>query len=193
MFGQHIVLVDSNVLFSLTLRDWLALLYLEQPGMLFQVKWTEDILAEVIYRLRREYPEWDGGKIDDIRCKITETFSDGKVAQYEIDSTYGGTDRDDAHVHAAAAACGAHILLTADRGFKGPGLDPDELPYEIYQADEFFELIDDSDPRLVERATRRQLEYWADRKDLPQALVRADAPRFAERVRRHLQHMALRG
>lgn len=42
------VLVDANVLYSRTLRDWLALLYLESDSF-FSVYWTEDILAEAMY------------------------------------------------------------------------------------------------------------------------------------------------
>jgi hypothetical protein len=37
-----IVLLDANILYSRTLRDWIALLQVKAPG-LFNVTWTEDI------------------------------------------------------------------------------------------------------------------------------------------------------
>lgn len=50
------MLVDANVLFSRTLRDWLFLLRNETEGGMFTVYATEDILAETLYRMRRKYP-----------------------------------------------------------------------------------------------------------------------------------------
>jgi predicted nucleic acid-binding protein len=56
------VLVDANVLYSKTLREWLALLYLRQEDEIYSVYRTEDVLAETIHRLRRHHPHWNGGK-----------------------------------------------------------------------------------------------------------------------------------
>lgn len=64
------------------------------------------------------------------------------------------------------------------------------MPYEIYNADEFFVLIDDSQPRVVRAVTAEQLDYWlreVDDVDLCGPLRAAGRPRFAERVRAHLQ------
>lgn len=194
MFRRHVVLVDSNVLYSRTLRDWLALLYLDGEGGLFLVAWTEDILTEAMYHLRRKNPHWSGERTARIRERITETFADGRVVDFQIDGTFQGRDPHDAHVHAAAVASGADILLTANgEDFIPVDHDPEELPYEVYRPDDFFQLVDDVDPALVQRVTRQQLKYWADRRDLREALRDADAPRFAERVGRHLQRIALIG
>lgn len=53
------VFVDANVFFSRTLTDWLFLLRFETEGM-FQVHTTEDVFAEVIYRMRKKNPTAPG-------------------------------------------------------------------------------------------------------------------------------------
>lgn len=44
------VLVDANVLFSRTQRDWLFLLKLKSEGRIFTVSSTVDIIAETVAR-----------------------------------------------------------------------------------------------------------------------------------------------
>jgi predicted nucleic acid-binding protein len=180
------VLVDANVLYSRTLRDWLALISLSLDDEPYRVYWTEDILAETLYRLRRKHPGWDGRKIADVRDKIERAFEGGRVEDFVVDTTFPGRDADDAHVHAAALACDADILLTADNGFVGGDVDPDSLPYEVFTPDEFFVHVDDTAPVHVETATANQTRYWrrrSGRAPLGEQLARAGCPRFAERVR----------
>lgn len=69
------VLVDANVLYSKTLRDWLCLLYLASDTY-FAVYWTEDALAETIAHLRDKHPQWRGGKITKIHDQIKATCED---------------------------------------------------------------------------------------------------------------------
>lgn len=73
------VLVDANVLFPKTTRDWLSLLYGNGGNRMFHVFWTEDILTEVLYRLRRKHPSMDGGSLRDVHDKIVATFEVGRV------------------------------------------------------------------------------------------------------------------
>ncbi|WP_067654080.1 hypothetical protein [Nocardia harenae] len=63
------------------------------------------------------------------------------------------------------------------------------VTYEVYGADDFFELVDDSAPQLVRQVMEEQLRYWVPRrgKPLPEALRAASAPRFGERIRGYLQ------
>lgn len=180
------VLVDANVLYSRTLRDWLLMLQIESKGGLFTVYWTEDILAEVMYHLRREHPEWPGGRITDLRDKIARVLEGGRVDDFTVDGSFTG-DPNDQHVHAAAIACGADIVLTDDGGFSAIG---DDLPYEVYRPDDFFVLVDDSRPGLVKRVAARQARHHWQRTgaaDLCAMLVAAGCPAFAERVRVRLQ------
>ena len=190
------VFVDANVLYSRTLRDWLALLQLRSSGELYTVYWTEDVLAETIYWLRRNHPAWNGTKITSIRDLIARTFEGGRVEDFSIDDSFPGRDGDDRHVHAAAVACRADFILTSDNGFFITDGDADSRPYEVYTPDDFFVLVDDSAPALVQLVTREQTMYWArrgGRADLAGHLVGAQCPRFAERVRVHQGKLSLPG
>lgn len=121
-------IVDANVLFARTQRDWLALLYLNDDT-LFSVHWTEDILAQTISRLRRRHLDWSGGRITQVADRVRATFEGGRVDDFvSVGSSYQGTDPNDQHVHDAAIACGAHILLTSDGGFTGPRVDVTSYP-----------------------------------------------------------------
>lgn len=185
MQGSPRVFLDANVLYSRTLRDWLGLLYTIPDIPPFHVRWTEDVLAEVIYHLRRRHPEWSGSRIAAIRDRIAGTFEAGRVTDFEIDATWSGNDPNDSHVHSAAAGCGADILLTCNVS----DFPADAATYEVYHPDDFFLLVDDSSPRLVRRAVVDQIQYWLRRDrepHLPQQLRAAGCPKFAERVRRHL-------
>lgn len=158
---------------------------------IFQVRWTEDILAEALYRLRKDHPKWSGANISSMRDHIVEAFPHGRISAFAADENFTGRDEHDGHVHAAAIAGNVDILLTCNdpRDFVSPEVDLDELSYEIYGPDDFFVLVDDSDSRLVRRVTRSQRDYWFKRNrsaDLPEYLMKADAPQFAERVRCHL-------
>ncbi|MEV6432478.1 PIN domain-containing protein [Nocardia sp. NPDC051463] len=191
MGGRQVqrVLVDANIFYSRTLRDWLCLLYLRGGSEMFQVYWTEDIMAEALYHLRRKNPFLAEQQVGGIRRTIIETFGDhSQIVRYTIDRDLVYPDVMDAHVHGAAVHAEVDIVLTANRDdfdFDGS----DDLTYEVYSADAFFELIDDSKPALVRAVAQEQLVYWVERKGkaLPEALRTAGADGFAERVRRHLQ------
>ncbi|MGW4088462.1 PIN domain-containing protein [Nocardia sp. NPDC004750] len=182
------VLVDANVLYSRTLRDWLALLYLQPGNEMFEVMWTDDIMAEFHYHLRKKNPLLDDAQVGGIRRRLEHTFKTGRITGYTIDKSVTYPDVGDAHVHCAAVHAAIDILLTNnDKHFT----QMDELPYEIYTADEFFELVDDSAPRIVRAVTAKQLVYYVRNSDtssagLPERLKAAGAPAFAERVRKHL-------
>lgn len=194
--GQHIVLVDANVFYSRTLRDWVMLLALIGPES-YQIRYTEDILVETLYHLRKNHPNLHSAAIEDVREKIESAFEGCKVVGYPIDPGFLGADPHDAHVHSAALASQADILLTCDvGGFIGEGQDSDDLPYEVWHPDDFLTYVAECAPDVVQAVTKRQMTYWAARRgdvDLPQRLREAGAPQFAECVRRHLQLIALRG
>lgn len=188
------VLADANVLYSRTLRDWLALLELNSKGRMYAVYWTEDILAETLYHLRRDHPEWDGARVTAIRERVEKTFSGGQVTDFTVDGSFPGRDRNDQHVHAAAVACPADVVLTNDKDFNDLTADPDQLPYEVLAPDPFFLLVDDSAPRVVREVTRKQTVYWSGkngRAPLPHFLEQVDCPEFAERVRKHQSCLTL--
>lgn len=183
--GPLIVFVDANVLYSRTLRDWLGLIQLERLPPIYAVLWSEDVLAEVIYHLRRQHPTWDGRTITRVRDLIAGTFQDGRVENFRIDGSYSGPDPLDQHVHAAATACGADYLLTVNTDdFSGEPASP----YEVVHPDSFFCLVDDAAADAVRRVVRRQMAYWSGQREeslLPEYLIRAGCPLFAERIHRH--------
>ena len=185
--ANQVVFVDANVWFSRTLRDWIGMLYTTPDASPFEIRWSEDVLAEVLYHLRREHPDWDGGRITRVRELIAGTFENGRVEDFAIGEDYGGKDGLDAHVHAAAVACGADILVTTN--VADFAWDENESPYEVLTPDEFLLLVDDAAPELVPEVTVKMCHYWFRRQaeaNLPRKLKDAGCPGFAERVRRHL-------
>lgn len=195
MMSPQIVMIDANVLFSRTLRDWLAVLQSSPAGEVFEGFWTEDIMAEVLYWLRRTYPNLSGAQLAHVRTSVEAAFkASGRITNYEIDADFPGSDPNDAHVHSAAKACGAEIVLTDDvHGFASEGA-ADLLPYEIYTPDEFFILLDQTAPEVVREATMNQLMYFLERSksvDLPDKLRAAGAPAFASRIAEHMQTMTV--
>lgn len=169
----HTVLVDANVWYSRTLRDWVCMLATEADGDLYTVLWTDDILAECTYHLRKANPRWEGGQISRIRESIEEVFPDGRVRDFVVEG--GALDEGDQHVHAAAVAGGADLILTMNvEDFPGG----DECPYEVHTPGEFFTLVWDSAPGLVERVCREMDRYWS-RKGHPYSI--AERLRSAEK------------
>jgi len=185
--GAYGVFVDANVWYSRTLRDWLGMLYTTPENAPFVVYWTEDVLAELLYHLRREHADWDGRRITTIRDRLAGTFEAGRVEDFVVDGTYAGRDPLDAHVHAAAVACRADALVTCNAAdFQW---DENTSTYEVMHPDDFLLLVDESNPGLVADVVARMCNYWVRRKgevDLPLGLRLAQCPRFADRVLAHL-------
>ncbi|MEU0543635.1 PIN domain-containing protein [Nocardia sp. NPDC005978] len=183
------VLADANILYSRTLRDWVCLLHQHSEGSMFTVCWTEDIMAETVYHLRKKNPHYGDHQVGGTRRRIVGALGEhNAITGYSIDKTCSYPDLFDAHVHCAAIHGRVDILLTADtEGFKFDNLD--ELPYEVYSADDYFQLVDDSQPEVVAAVMEEQLRYWVPKKgkSLPEALRAAQAPGFAERIRLYLQ------
>lgn len=182
------IFVDSNVWYSRTCRDWLGILRTILDDEPFHVLWSEDVLAEVVYHLRKNHPDWDGRRITGIRDRLAGTFELGRVDHYTIDPSYGGPDPHDAHVHAAALSGRADYLVTFNiQDFQWVG---DSSPFEVMHPDTCLQLVNDSHPRHVAAATAAMMRYWFDQRgeaDLPSQLRTAGCPAFAESVRKHLQ------
>ncbi len=154
---------------------------------------SEDVIAETLSKLRDNNPRWDGGQITRIRAAIVEVF-DELVDDFDGSVAYQGADPDDFHVHAAALAAQAQILLTCDHGLLNQP-NADELEYEAYHPDDFFVLVNDSAPLNVREASLAQLRYYANKNGernsgLVDALIAAGSPHFAECVRLHLVDLA---
>lgn len=183
------VFVDASPLFSRTTRDWLFHARQVTRGQMFTIATSEDIIAETVARLRDEHPEWNGSRTGGLRGVIVDVF-DTVVVEFDGSLPFPGKDQGDQHVHAAAVAMNATMLLTDDRGFHDlPEEDADLLPYEPFTPDDFFILLDDSQPKFVREMTQRQINFWVNRgvaPNLEQHLRKAGCPQFAARVASHI-------
>lgn len=184
------VFVDSNILASRTLRDWLFLLRFEAEAM-YSTSSSLDVILEAVRAQRRRQPKADGSMTRRLFEELHQHL-DEVVDDFEGDVSFEGDDVDDHHVHAAAISAEAGVLLTNNgRDFGSP----DDLSYDIYDADDFFCLVDDSSSQHVRSVTRAQALYWTRRaekysvpaKPLGVALVDAGCPKFALRVQAHLE------
>ncbi|WP_298040090.1 hypothetical protein [uncultured Microbacterium sp.] len=187
-----IVFADANVLYSKTLRDWLFLLRHETSGELFTVASSNDVIAEVLYWIRKNNTAGPGHLTSRAKQLIEESL-DEIVRDFPAGMTFPGDDDHDTHVHAAAMTCGATYLVTDDGGFHSLAA---ALPYEVHSADTFFQLIAENVPQAVDNVIRRQISYYRDRsnnKTLSSALSTAGCPRFAAIVHQHLQAMSMGG
>lgn len=183
------VFVDADVLFSRTLRDWLFHAVDVTHGGVFAAHTSEDVLNEALARLRDQNPTWDGAQIARIRAAVRTQF-DEIVEDFDGSVPFPGSDPHDRHVHAAAMATGATMLLTNDGGFFDCA---DQLVYEPIRPDDFFVLLDDSVPHLVAEMTIRQVMYWEKRHGSPKLSERlraAGCPGFAARVEAKIAGLA---
>lgn len=182
--------MDANVLFSKTLLDWLFLLKLHNRGM-FQVHTTEDVCAEVLANMRDLRPQAPGHytarRLELIRENLDEVIPD-----FPAGLPFTGADPHDYHVHAAAIAAQADLILTCNAATDITRV-PDQETYEVMHPDHFFCLVAESSPSGLREVVPRQLEYWSARPDhlqLDDALRKADCPEFACLVRQELRRMA---
>ncbi|MGO3281094.1 MAG: PIN domain-containing protein [Brevibacterium aurantiacum] len=184
-----IVFVDANVFYSKTLRDWLFLLRRETGGDMFTVASSNDVIAEVLYQIRRNNSDGPGHLTSNPK-ETMEASLDELVRDFPGGMVFPGDDAHDTHVYAASITCGAAYLVTDDAGFHEVS---DELPYEVHSADSFFQLIAENVPQVLDNVIRTQIAYYrgrSDSKKLSEALISANCPTFAEIVHRHLQAMS---
>ncbi|OFR89564.1 hypothetical protein HMPREF2863_08405 [Micrococcus sp. HMSC067E09] len=184
------VLVDANVLVSRTTLDWLHFLRESNEGM-FQLHVTHDIQAEAIHALRRSHPRKEGGAIRD-RVEKISGMMDEVLADFSGVLDFTGTDEHDYHVHAAAVAGRADLVLT----YNAPSditTTPDLEHYDVISPDDFFILVTDSNPHCLLPLVKIQFDYWSKKPghaQLDDALRKAGCPEFAQRVRQTLGRLA---
>ncbi|OHO52764.1 hypothetical protein HMPREF2635_01500 [Corynebacterium sp. HMSC035E02] len=184
------VFVDSNILASRTILDWLFALQC-LSGSMFVFYTSQDVLAETIRVLRRKFPKAPGKIVND-RVKKVGAVMEEILCDFPGDLPFDGLDQDDYHVHAAAVASRADIVLT-DNSQDDITTSSDAQHYEIVSADDFLMLVHDSAPHLVLRCTKQQLDYWQTQsgfRGLDHALKRAGCPNFAGAVREALKVLA---
>ncbi|MGO1592918.1 MAG: hypothetical protein ACTHW1_01385 [Ancrocorticia sp.] len=184
------VLVDADVLFSRTIRDWLFLSRCN--GAFYTVHATRDILAETVARIRDNNPLLTGNQIENLHQHLMRSIDSLETDYTPEESSI--PDQGDWHVHAAANQCGMDYLVTNDQGFLTlPETVTDGFHYETFSPDDFLCLLDDSNSRSIAKVTQEQNRYWQERsssRPLDEALERAGCPMFAQRVRTHIEAIA---
>ncbi|MDR1187786.1 MAG: PIN domain-containing protein [Bifidobacteriaceae bacterium] len=190
-----VVFVDANVLYSRMIRDWLFLLKLESGRDLFAVHTSEDVIAEMLYRLRRNNPQAPGELVSRIHDRIVDNI-DERVTAYRIDGSFPGQDRDDQHVDAAAKADRADYLLTDDRGFFAAYSRYADPPgYQPCSPDEFFGMVHHAAPEVTRATVARMVSYWENQGQSPNSETRlesAGCPALSKIVARIVHPQAIR-
>lgn len=184
------VFVDANVLASRTILDWLFALHC-LAGSMFVFHTSQDVLVEAARSLRKRLPTAPGKIIQDRVTKV-EAVMEEIVSDFPGDIPFDGLDRNDYHVHAAAVASRADIVLT-DNSERDITTSAELQHYEILNTDDFLMLVHDSAPHLVLECTKQQLDYWQTQKNfrgLDEALKQAGCPNFASAVREALKVLA---
>ena len=201
--GATSILLDTNILLSKTLRDWILLPNQILNKKYFDIHTTQNILDEWGYHWLRGNPTGN----DAARVKVREQIGKSVfvLEGYPISSIHGYPDKNDLHIHAAMVKHNIDYLVTNDKALldywetnENTG---NPLPYVTISADDL--LMDFVEPHLG-RSTQESLilsladlaeiylfqERYFIKKygeaDLCGALERAEAPRFAAYLRRHI-------
>ena len=203
--GVTSILLDTNILLSKTLRDWILLPNLILGKEYSKIYTTQNILDEWGYHWLRENPTGD----DAARAKVREQIEKATyhVEGYKIHPQPGYPDENDLHLHAAMVEHNIDYLVTNDNAlldyWETSENTGDPLPYVTISADDL--LMAFVEPHLG-RSTQESLilssaelaeiylfqERYFIKKygeaDLCGALGRkkAGAPRFADYLRHHI-------
>ncbi|MFY1618359.1 PIN domain-containing protein [Micromonospora sp. WMMD736] len=184
------VFIDANILYSRCLRDWLVMMALDSQHTAFELRWSEAVLAEAFYHLRRNHPGAPEQQIERWRDSLDENFPEAKVTNWEPGSIPCPRDPNDHHVLAAAHAGRVDILVTQDGDVNDfqQCLDHVDAGIDVQHVDTFLCMIADRHPELVRRRFLSQVMYWQRRNKLSEeeaadsstdSLDRAGAGRFA--------------
>lgn len=110
---------------------------------MFQLHSTEDVFAKVASNMRKNHSRLQGYVVRR-RVELMREIVDEVLDTFPSDLPFTGTDEDDYHIHAAATACQADLLLTDN--------DPEdittneEVHYEIISPDDFLFLSPNPHP-----------------------------------------------
>lgn len=140
-----VAIYDANVLYPASQRD--LLIRLGQTG-LFQAKWTDQILDEMIDAITRTQPELDE-RLQRTRELMNNAIRDVRVTGYEhlIDGLKL-PDPDDRHVLAAAIRANAQVIVTSNlKDFPFDRLE--SYGIEVQSPDEFVLLVLELAPARV--------------------------------------------
>ncbi|SNT45662.1 Predicted nucleic acid-binding protein, contains PIN domain [Asanoa hainanensis] len=185
-----IVFLDANVVYSRCLRDWLVLMALDSQYTAYELRWSEAVLAEAFYHLRRSHPAAPEQRIERWRDLLDRNFPEAKVVRWDPQAVPEPKDPNDHHVLAAAYAGHVDILVTCDGDVENfqQCLDQVGAGIEVAHVDDFLCMIAERHSALVRRQYLSQIAYWKRRGELSDdaaadscidSLDKAGARRFA--------------
>jgi predicted nucleic acid-binding protein len=146
-----IVVYDANALYGNGQRD--LLIRIAQSGLV-QVKWTDQILDEMLSNLGKKRPDILAGKLGVLRELMNRAVRDCLVTGYEplVESLHL-PDPDDRHVLAAAIKSSAQVIVTTNlKDFPEPELQPWNV--EVKSPDNFVLDQITIDARIVYSCVR---------------------------------------
>jgi hypothetical protein len=133
MSSDFQVILDACVLVNAALRDTLLRLS-KPPCFLYLPRWSRDIIEETRRRLEIK-PCLTPQQTAHLFCQLEIQFADAWVERKEALIQAMTNHRKDRHVHAAAVACGAQMIVT----FKLKDSLPDALaPWNIPRICEWY-------------------------------------------------------
>ncbi len=147
--SKYSVLLDTNILMSKTLRDWILLLAVKSEYEFFTPHVSSGIMDEFGYHVRRANPAISDVVLENWKQQIIRSCI-SCISGFPVEAPVSFPDTDDLHVHAAAQHGAMHALVTDDRKL---------LDYqESYARSKGFTEIDI--PRALERAGAGQFARY---------------------------------
>jgi predicted nucleic acid-binding protein len=177
-------------MYSRCLRDWLILMALDSEYTGYELRWSEAVLSEAFYHLRRDRPDASEQQVERWRDQMDENFPESKVTNWDPRSVPCPKDPNDHHVLEAAHAGGVDILVTHDRDISDfqRCLDQVDAAINVSDIDDFILMVAKRHPALIRRRYRSQVAYWRHRRNMNEeaaadsttdSLDKAGAGRFA--------------
>ena len=181
-----IAIYDANVLYPASLRDLLIRL---AQTRLFQAKWTDQILDEMVDAIVRAQPEL-ADRLERTRQLMNDAIPDVRVSGYEhLITNLNLPDPDDRHFLAAAIRSNAQVIVTANL----KDYPPDQLDLydiEAQSPDEFvlhvLELAPARVVSVIEDQARALTNPVTTFDDLMERLRAIGLPRAVAAVRHEL-------
>lgn len=142
MSSSFTVVYDASVLYPAPLRDFLLWLALTD---LFRARWTNRIQEEWMRNLVKNRPDLDLARLERTRTHMNQNIRGCLVFGFEhLIPTIDLPDADDRHVVAAAAHCGASLIVTMNlkdfperalRPFNMAAQHPDDFALDLLDLD----------------------------------------------------------
>ena len=177
--------LDTDVIFSRVLHELLGRLALRRRAL--TLIWSDELLAEAarVLMARKALPapaaaQWVGY----LRRAFPHDRVDLATLDAGVDLGSLTSDPDDEHVCALAVAGGAELLLTFDHGYQHGELQA--LGVAVVDPDTYLTDLLAEEPDAVLASVRSTARAWGGGRpvaELVDALARAGAERFAERLR----------